>query len=295
MKYRCAVEPISPELVLVDPDLAREARSKLGDPAKSNGSVPPSSISSAALRRRIVGAGAVAESASSTVGLPIVRPGEAAAADVPPEPGPHHVVRPKLLVVVFGLIGFILGVFLPPIGTGGDPPPSRNGLASGEERPASMTPRLTTPTVSAVKIDGRTDESQTESRPAPRPAGTGSVKEEERQRQSKISEPGSFPTTGARGRGREASGGRIPTRLFVWLPSRGATYYRVRFLKGNRTIFEAWPTDARVAVPLRGTFRGRSFAFTKDRYRWIVQPAFGPRSEGRYGEPIVRSIWVLRP
>jgi hypothetical protein len=88
---------------------------------------------------------------------------------------------------------------------------------------------------------------------------------------------------------------RVATRLFVWLPSRGARYYHVQFLKGRRTVFEAWPTDARVTVPLRGTFRGRRFAFTDGRYRWIVRPAFGPRSSGRYGEPIVRSTWVVRP
>jgi hypothetical protein len=68
----------------------------------------------------------------------------------------------------------------------------------------------------------------------------------------------------------------------------------VQFLKGKRTVFEAWPTDPRVTVPLRGTFRGRRFAFDSGRYRWTVRPAFGPRTNGRYGEPIVRSIWVVR-
>jgi hypothetical protein len=87
----------------------------------------------------------------------------------------------------------------------------------------------------------------------------------------------------------------VPTRLFLWLPRPGASYYNVQFLKGKRTVFEAWPKDARVTVPMRGTFRGRKFAFTNGRYRWIVRPAFGPRLTRRYGEPIVRSVWVVRP
>jgi hypothetical protein len=60
-------------------------------------------------------------------------------------------------------------------------------------------------------------------------------------------------------------------------------------------VFEAWPTDARVTVPLRGTFRGRRFSFTSGSYRWVVRPAYGPRSSARYGEPIVRSVWTVKP
>jgi hypothetical protein len=85
---------------------------------------------------------------------------------------------------------------------------------------------------------------------------------------------------------------RIARRLFVWLPIRGASHYNVRFFDGSQTVFEAWPTDARVTVPIRGTFRGRPFEFTNGRYRWVVRPAFGTRSSGRYGDPIVRSVWV---
>jgi hypothetical protein len=185
-------------------------------------------------------------------------------------------------------------VVLPPIGSEDDRATSSKPLASGDKQPASMIPRSTTPAGAAVHRDVRKDAREPENGQADRAAGRVSVKKTERPRESKISEPASPPPIARSRVAREATRVRVPTRLFVWLPSRRASYYRVRFLKGTRTIFEAWPTDPRVSVPLRGAFRGRSFAFTNGRYRWIVRPAFGRRSEGRYREPIVRSIWLVR-
>jgi hypothetical protein len=285
------MEPISPELVLVDPGLGREARARLGDPKMSNGRVPPTQTSNASPARKIVGAGAVARSVPSTVGLPIAPDPKAAVAGVQTEALPYHVVRPKLLVVAVGLVGFTLGVLLPPIGTEGDPAPSRRLLAFRETQPGSTIPRPTTPAASSVRSDPRKGESAQ----ARQSDGRVSAKRKERSRQTKISKPASSPSSGRRHGAHEPTRGRVPTQLFVWLPSRGAGYYHVQFLKGKRTIFEAWPTAPRVTVPLRGTFRGRSFAFTNGRYRWIVQPAFGSRSQARYGDPIVRSTWVVRP
>jgi hypothetical protein len=288
------MQPISPELVLIDPDLARDARAQLGEPGKSNGGVSPPPIATAGRRRRVASAGAVARAVPSTGHLPPGRTREARVRGVEAGTGSHHLVRPKLLLFAVGLVGFTLGVLLPPVGNEGDPGPSRKPLAAGEEQPASVTPRPTTPTVSAATVDPRKEATQTESGPAPRSAERASAKAKERRRQIKSSEPAAAPTTGGV-EAKRAPHVRVPTRLFVWLPNRGASYYHVKFLKGARTVFEAWPTDARVTVPLRGTFRGRSFAFTSGRYRWIVRPAVGPRSEARYGEPIVRSTWVVGP
>jgi hypothetical protein len=294
MNKRGRMDPISPELVLVDSELAREARARLSDPRKSNGTVPVSPIPKALRRPRIVGAGAVAESVPSTVRVPFVPLLEAEVAYVETEPGPHHLVRPKLLLVAVGLVCFILGVLLPPIGTEGDPDPSQKPLASRQEQRGSMIPRLTAPAASSIHSDPRKGETaQAESARATRSAGHVSTKRKENPRQSKLSQRATSPSSGRRRGAHESTRGRVPTRLFVWLQTRGAHYYHVEFLKGTRTMFEAWPTDPRVTVPLRGTFRGRSFAFTKGRYRWIVQPAFGPRAQARYGQPIVRSVWVV--
>jgi hypothetical protein len=289
------MDPISPELVLVDPELARLARARLADRGNSNGRVSASPFADQAPRRLIVGAGAVARSVPSTVRMPLVRLREAPVAEVASEKGPRHALWPKLLLIAAGLFGFLLGVLISLIIAGDDPGPSRQSLAPGEEQAASVIPRSSTRAGSSLRNAQRTDETRTETRQSAPPAGRGSAKRKERPRKSKAAEPASSPPTRRRRGAREATRGRVPTRLFVWLPSRGARYYHVQFLKGTRAVFEAWPTDPRVTVPLRGTFRGRSFSFAKGRYRWIVRPAFGPRSKGRYGDPIVRSIWVVRP
>jgi hypothetical protein len=295
------MDPISPELALVDPELARLARAQLPELGSLNGAVTPSHaepVAGVALRRAIVGAGAgsVARSTPPTAHLPLVRLREAAVAEVDPEVEPG---RPgtKLLLFAAGLCVFLLGVFIPQVVTGGDPAPSVQPRASGKEEPAPATPRPATSAGSSLRSTPQPSETQAEVGQAARRAGPVSVRREPKppRRTARPRRPAPSLPTRRGERARKSTNGRVPTRLFVWLPNRGASYYNVRFLKGTRTVFEAWPTDARVTVPIRGTFRGRRFAFTNGRYRWVVRPAFGPRSSSRYGEPIVRSIWVVQP
>jgi hypothetical protein len=243
---------ISPELVLVDPELARRARAELPDPgelagrvvaARSNGRPPT------AVRRPIVGAGAVARARPTPAHLPLIRLQQAAEAEIEREAAPDHARPQSLVLAAAGIALFILGVVVPPFFAGGDP--------VLRQPPPSAQPRETTAIGRAAS--------------------------------------GSFSAGAPRRPTRDPVSSRAPTRLFAWLSDRRARYYHVRFSKGTRIVFEAWPTDARVTVPLRGRFRGRSFAFTPGRYRWAVRPAFGLRSQARYGAPIVRSVWVVGP
>jgi hypothetical protein len=225
---------VSPELVLVDPELARRARAELPEPA-ANGRIAPAhpktTPPAATTRRRpVVAAGAGAHARTET----------AQVAD--------RALLRKLALVATGMIVLVLVLVVPTFFAGGEPvlrqPP----------------PREAGPTTTAIG----------------RPAASAD-----------LSRPVAGPSP------RNATPGRVPTRLFVWLPDRRARYYHVRFSRGKQTVFEAWPTDARVTVPLRGVFRGRSFAFTSGRYRWVVRPAFGLRSQNRFGPPIVRSVWEI--
>ena len=200
----------------------------------------------------------------------------------------------KLLLFGAGLCVLLLGVFIPQIVTGGDPAPSDQPRASEDEQPSAANPR---PGASAGSSLGGTRQ--------PRETGigraarhTGSVASPRSARPPQGAAPAReapTPQTRRADGPPQAADGVVPTRLFVWLPLRGADYYHVRFLKGTRTVFEAWPTDPRVTVPMRGTFRGKRFAFTDGRFRWIVRPAFGPRASARYGAPIVRSVWAVKP
>jgi ribosomal protein L34 len=84
-----------------------------------------------------------------------------------------------------------------------------------------------------------------------------------------------------------------PASVFVWLPVRGASHYKVEFFRGGRKVFEARTAKARLELPRRWTFRGRRFEVTPGNYRWSVQPGFGARSNARYGATIVASRWTV--
>jgi hypothetical protein len=290
------MDPISPELVLVDPELAQIARARLPDLAASNGRATRAqadAIAGVVPRAAVVGAGAVAPSAPATVRMPLVRLREAAVAELDAEAEARSAPGRKLLLAAAGLCVFLLGVFIPQVVTGGDPAPSVQPRPARQEQPAPASP----PPAATPESTPRRTETQTGIGRAARATRPASQKRETKPspRTARAARQASRPPTRRAERTRKSTPAPVPTRLFVWLPSREASYYNVRFFKGTRTIFEAWPTDARVTVPMRGTFRGRRFAFTNGRYRWVVRPAFGPRSSARYGEPIVRSVWAVRP
>jgi hypothetical protein len=87
---------------------------------------------------------------------------------------------------------------------------------------------------------------------------------------------------------------KFPTRVFVWPAVSRATFYKVEFFRRGRKIFEASPTVARIELPLRWAFRGRHFRLTPATYKWEVRAAFGPRSHPRYGKLITQSKWTAQ-
>jgi hypothetical protein len=262
-----SMEPISPELVLVDPELAQRARARLPDSGHVNGS-----------------GGLRPDPISAAEAAPTVRKG-----------GPPPALRPRFLVVAAAVLFVAFGVLIWPALSGDDSVPPSRSIAGGEPQPAPALPRTRKGGPSAPRRPVRTPpQIQRKGERAGRVGGRAAVKPRARPRRSKeparSKEPSAQLKTGPAARRTTPP---VPTRLFVWLPRRGAGYYNVQFFKGARTVYEAWPTDPRVTVPMRGTFRGNKFEFTNGRYRWIVRPAFGPRSQPRYGEPIVRSVWVV--
>jgi hypothetical protein len=162
------------------------------------------------------------------------------------------------------------------------------------------------------------DESASESRPSTPPADGGSrpsarsaVKEETASRQAA---PAARPSNAAKGsrstpprarptRKRLRSPARSPRsarplvasdrRLFVWLPHRRASHYRVEFFRRGKKIFQARTLKARLVLPDRWMFKGRRVQLTPGNYRWTVRPGFGSRPNARYGRPIVASRWTV--
>jgi hypothetical protein len=87
---------------------------------------------------------------------------------------------------------------------------------------------------------------------------------------------------------------KFSTRVFVWPEVSRATFYKVEFFRRGRRIFEASPGIPRLELPLRWVFRGRHFRLKPATYRWEVRAAFGPRSRPRYGKLITRSTWTAQ-
>lgn len=84
------------------------------------------------------------------------------------------------------------------------------------------------------------------------------------------------------------------TRVFIWPAVSDASFYKVEFFRRGREVFKALSSRARLELPTRWVYRGHRYQLLAGIYSWKVSPAFGPRSRLRYGNPIVRSTWVAQ-
>jgi hypothetical protein len=84
------------------------------------------------------------------------------------------------------------------------------------------------------------------------------------------------------------------TRDFIWPAVSDATFYKVEFFRRGREVFKALSSTARLELPTRWVYQGRTYQLAAGIYTWTVSPAFGPRSRLRYGNPIIRSTWVAQ-
>jgi len=82
------------------------------------------------------------------------------------------------------------------------------------------------------------------------------------------------------------------TRGFVWVPVAATSAYDVEFDRAGRRIFAARTTHAKLTVAKSWTYRGRRERFTPGTYRWYVWPIYKSGSGGR-GTPIVNSVLVV--
>jgi hypothetical protein len=304
------MEPISPELVLVDPELAVRARRQLrngGQPTShrsngfhiaASGAVAP--VSSRISRAHRVVAPALAappEQARPRSAQPLVpfattrrsvsaaeayatalKVGSARQAESAP-PRRRRVVAWGGISILAGAAGVALAFLLTEAAPttdvrllpraaslpdeGRTPNPRRDLRRSTAPAPSSVRPRPGSTAKPAAQ---------------PRAAATPERPRSPRRVAPKLERPRGAPPV--------ARSTFVPARVFGWVPQRGADYYNVRFFRGTRTIFEAWPTQPRLILP-------RGMRFGRGTYRWVVRPAFGPRAQARFGKPIVESKFAV--
>jgi hypothetical protein len=255
---RFAHEPLSPELALVDPELARYARERLPHPAaqqpralpdQADGPTDVTDYARAGARlRTFVLVPAVVILAA--VALVVFKPARLSD-DATPVHQPAQASIPAAHTATAAR------------GTKPKPKPKR-----ASARPKKQRHRDAAPAKRA-----RTHTTAVRSRRKPAPKAPAEPRKAHR-----------TPTPSR----------AFGTRAFVWAPVEHATAYKVAFFRGGKQVFEALVSGARLELPLRWTYHGRRYRLKSGTYSWTVWPAFGRRGHVRYGQPIVNSTWSAR-
>jgi hypothetical protein len=88
-------------------------------------------------------------------------------------------------------------------------------------------------------------------------------------------------------------GGRVSGRpTLTWTPVRGASYYNVQLVRGNR-ILSVWPTGPKLTLAHSWVFQGHRYRLRRGVYRWYVWPGFGRLAAARYGHRLGGSSFVF--
>jgi hypothetical protein len=262
-------EPISPELALVDADLARRHRERLADPPWVAVAREPTSP-------------AVERSWIDEVRRGLPAETESAAAPARQE---RRRLRRAVPFGLTALLGAGIGVaFVAILGDGGKP----RLLPPAPASPATpTTPAVTTGSRPTAATRTRPSGSRPTKRspPAsPTKAGTETTQVQTRRTPPAAAAPPPAPPAAPKA---------ATPRTFAWVAVPGASHYRVEFYRGRTRIFRAYPGRARIVVPGRWMHNGATFSFAPGRYRWVVRAGFGPRSRAHYGPPLVSSAWVV--
>jgi len=263
-----SAEPLTPELVLVDPDLARRAREQLPDrepePRRTTGESIPSPV-------------------TSLLDPDLARRGREQPPDREPEPrrttgeAIPYPVTPRLVVVQPDPSTFERRL---------KPPPRkrRRGrililliLAA-----AAVTGIVLVPSLRHIVWESReVAVVQPVRKPAPPPHASSTTPDKAK------------PKETVKPKARVAPRSAPSHRPFAWVAVPKATYYLVRFYRGSQEIFEARPSAPRLSLPPKWVFKGHRYSLTPGSYRWVVQPGFGRPAEARLGQPIVSAKLVV--
>jgi hypothetical protein len=276
---RDVLEPLTPELALIDPDLARLARDRLQPPVTVlNTSARRSSVSDVddeplaerasrdwASRAENVAHPEHSFGAVSSVPRRVQSELDGASRDAPRAPSRKR-WRRRAALATLGVIVVSAGAYaLASDSTVREEIP----IQTPKKAPAQIHPN--------GKAQGPTRQSQ-------RAAAKGAPKV------SRHPIVLGTRTTGPNSK-RPST---FPTRVFIWPTIPHASFYKVEFFRRGRKVFTALPSTPRLELPLHWVYRGRRFELMIGVYSWKVTPAFGPRSGLRYGDPIIRSTWVAR-
>jgi hypothetical protein len=292
-RAREAVEPLSPELVLVDAELAERARAGLPDPAiagdvvtraRTAGPIAASSTAGAGQsgRPRVVEREPLGRYATE---LPAGR-------REPPRPSRWRRRLVSLVLAGIAVSGIALALTRPQ--TGRRPTPSGSDGLSPISRPrASSTtpPRGTRPLARGRAGSAATQRREPSSKTTAARRATSHRPRTREQQQAQARRQTRRPKSARPAAFLPAQGG---PRRFGWVSVDGAAFYEVAFIRAGVTVFKARTTKPRLVLPRSWRYGGRVRRLTAGRYRWLVVPGFGSAARPRFGEPIVSAWLVVR-
>jgi hypothetical protein len=285
-------ETVSPELALVDPELARLARARLHEP----GLFWPGGADRRPAPTPTPPRTATVPAPTATWGAPLRTapppPVSVAAAELlaertavarsdrffqPPPPRPlvpggMAAVAAALLVGVGGGLAWVLPEpASSPVSSSADTPPVvalSPGRVSAD--PPSVAPTPKQPAAPASAEPGSAagkpvTKAPSNTQPKPQPAAPKAIP---------VLPPAASPPP--------APAAKIAgARTFAWAPAPGATGYEVQLFRGDDRVLVERTSQTRLKIGPRWTYEGRAMALAPGRYRWYVWPlgAGGARSD----------------
>jgi hypothetical protein len=271
---KAITEPLSPELVLVDPELATLARKGLRavgtSPSSARQEVAPDERADARTTREAYDEGPASWFDLSAISADDVDTDSSVAS---------RGGRGGLVVLIAALVGVAAAAAVTSI-----------RLQDVDDAGGGFVGRVPESVQAPARTTAETSRNQRASERSRARPGTASPRRSRPIAQKRSTKP--IVQQKKRLRPRPPAAPR--TRVFVWPAVSRATFYKVEFFRRGRKIFEASPTTARIELPIRWVYRGRRLRLTPGTYRWDVRPVFGPRSRPRYGALITRSNWIAR-
>lgn len=249
-----AARAVSPELALVDPELAAELRAAL--PEHPWPAVPRITVERAVPAPARHGAPFL----GSFVAVAFVV-GVVTVLTVLPRPD-----RPTFAAPVPDTV----------VPTQQPPPVARRQVVTTSRGVTTLRAQLVQPRKRPATVTRKTHKTR-KTRPAlQRPR----VRREKPQRRRQATRPQTPPT-------RDATALHLTRRpYFAWPPRPAAVYYQVRFIRNGNVFYQVQTTVPRLRFP-------PPIRFPRGHYRWIVRPAIRSEGVVRLADPIVDSTFRI--
>ena len=79
----------------------------------------------------------------------------------------------------------------------------------------------------------------------------------------------------------------------AWKAVKGASYYNLIVWRNGGRVLDLWPSANHARLPASWRYKGVRRKLVPGRYLWFVHPGFGPKIDARYGGPVQSGVLVV--